>query len=279
MASPEKGTLNLSVVKKDTLAAADGALAAFHTYQQPHTRDVELRLFAALWGAVGGLVRAINAEPMLFFGPVGVPKVAPQVVRALTPERMEDLGLDPADLDDLRSLGDLTPEQMEYLTLDLASVDALRSVGDAGREVYCFLEQAVNKCSSPLDLLSSAFKELFGDLKIAAERLRAEVDAESKVARAIPKWDAEKRTLYLREQGVKTYGRQPAGRQTDLLEAFERAGWQRSIADPFRDHDTLKQTCKDLNKALPEVTLRFRLEGTGERVFWELAMPPASSSP
>jgi hypothetical protein len=92
-----------------------------------------------------------------------------------------------------------------------------------------------------------------------------------------PRWDGELRTLFLGTVGVKTYGRQPATRQIDLLEAFEQAGWARSIANPFQDHDTLNQTCKDLNKALPVGTLQFHLEGTGEGVYWEFNPAPQFS--
>jgi hypothetical protein len=95
-----------------------------------------------------------------------------------------------------------------------------------------------------------------------------------------PHWDGETRTLFLGGVGIKKYGRQPAKNQIDLLEAFERDGWARSIADPFKDYDTLKQTCKDLNRSLPEGTILFHLEGTGEGVYWAVAavpkLPPSS---
>lgn len=88
-----------------------------------------------------------------------------------------------------------------------------------------------------------------------------------------PRWDGETRTLHLGVIGIKTYGRQPAERQIDLLEAFERAGWPHSVADPFNHRETLNQTCKDLNKGLPVSTIQFHPDGSGEGVCWALAAP------
>jgi hypothetical protein len=63
--------------------------------------------------------------------------------------------------------------------------------------------------------------------------------------------------------------RAPAKNQKDLIEAFHRANWGRSIPDPFRDRRTLDKTVTDLNKQLRQRTIRFRLDGTGEGVNWE----------
>jgi hypothetical protein len=60
----------------------------------------------------------------------------------------------------------------------------------------------------------------------------------------------------------------PAKNQKDLIEAFQRTNWERSIPDPFHDRRTLDKTVTDLNKKLVPRTIRFHLDGSGEGVRW-----------
>jgi hypothetical protein len=90
-------------------------------------------------------------------------------------------------------------------------------------------------------------------------------------SRPRPRWDEETRTLYLGDKEIKTYNRGPAKNQIDVIEAFHRADWRRAVDSPFKDPDKLGQTLRDLKKSLPERTLRFRADGTGEGIIWEYA--------
>jgi hypothetical protein len=83
-----------------------------------------------------------------------------------------------------------------------------------------------------------------------------------------PVWDEVRSVLTWRGDIIRQF-RAPAKNQKDLIEAFHRANWGRSIPDPFRDRRTLDKTVTDLNKQLRQRTIRFRLDGTGEGVNWE----------
>jgi hypothetical protein len=89
--------------------------------------------------------------------------------------------------------------------------------------------------------------------------------------RSRPRWDEDRRTLYLGDQVVKKYNRASAPNQLDVIEAFQNAGWPAAVDDPFGNTRKLNQTLRNLNKALAPGTIRFRQDGTGERVIWEYA--------
>ncbi len=92
---------------------------------------------------------------------------------------------------------------------------------------------------------------------------------------AIPNWDSGSRTFLVGECLVKHF-RVPSPNQEAVLEAFQEEGWPKSIDDPLppvadrqpkrRLRDTIK--CLNLNQAAR--LIRFRGDGTGQRVFWEL---------
>ena len=92
---------------------------------------------------------------------------------------------------------------------------------------------------------------------------------------AVPNWDRVARLLLVGETVVKRY-RVPSPNQEALLDAFQEEGWPASIDDPLtplpdqqpkrRLRDTIK--CLNLNQATR--LLRFRGDGTGQRVLWEL---------
>jgi hypothetical protein len=84
-----------------------------------------------------------------------------------------------------------------------------------------------------------------------------------------PKWDGDNRTLIWLIP-IKSYKKASADRQIDLLEAFEKAKWDRCI--PYNDPLRLNQTLRDLNAGLPLGTIRFSADGSGG-VRWDQAPP------
>ena len=94
----------------------------------------------------------------------------------------------------------------------------------------------------------------------------------------LPRWDGGRRQLWLGGRLLKEF-RQPAPNQTALLDAFERRGWASHIVDPLppeagerEDQATLRlqETVKNLNRGFPPGTIRFRGDGTGRGVRWEV---------
>jgi hypothetical protein len=86
-----------------------------------------------------------------------------------------------------------------------------------------------------------------------------------------PVWDAELSTLSWRGAVIRQF-RAPAKNQIDLIEAFHRTDWARTIPNPFRDDQRkLDKTVTDMNKNLKKLgrpTILFRRDGTGEGVNW-----------
>ena len=93
----------------------------------------------------------------------------------------------------------------------------------------------------------------------------------------LPFWDSKGRRLWLGGKLLKEF-RQPAPNQTMLLDVFQEQGWTEAhIDDPLppepgeREEDVkrrLHETIKNLNRALPAGTIRFRGDGTGQGVAW-----------
>jgi hypothetical protein len=96
---------------------------------------------------------------------------------------------------------------------------------------------------------------------------------------ALPNWDPHSRTFRVGEHLVKRF-RVPSPNQEAVLDAFQEESWPTSIDDPLppvpyhhpkrRLRDTIK--CLNLNQAAR--LIRFRGDGTGERVLWELVLAP-----
>ncbi len=90
-----------------------------------------------------------------------------------------------------------------------------------------------------------------------------------------PRWDAEDRTLYLGDQIVKEF-RVRSPNQEAILSAFEEEGWPHYVDDPLspvadqNPKRRLRDTIKCLNATQRHHLIRFRGDGTGERVRWEL---------
>ena len=95
-------------------------------------------------------------------------------------------------------------------------------------------------------------------------------------AAAVPRWDPDRRRLYLGARLLREFHR-PAPAQTALLEAFEAHHWSdEPVAGPLSPDPgeapddyrrRLRETVKNLNRELPPSTLHFR-EDRG-RVWWE----------
>jgi hypothetical protein len=88
-----------------------------------------------------------------------------------------------------------------------------------------------------------------------------------------PTWDENQRELVWEGQVIRSYPKSPAKNQIDVLEAFQREGWPSAVDSPFEDIRKLGQTLYDLQKKLVPNTIRFRADGTGERIIWEPVEP------
>jgi hypothetical protein len=100
-------------------------------------------------------------------------------------------------------------------------------------------------------------------------------DISVKDENALPRWDRDERVLYLGRQIVKQY-RVPSPNQQAILSAFQEEGWPRFIHDPLvpmaglAPKQRLRDTTRCLNANQKVRLIRFRGDGTGERVCWEL---------
>ena len=90
-----------------------------------------------------------------------------------------------------------------------------------------------------------------------------------------PTWDPERRELRVGDLVVKRF-RQPASNQELILTVFEEDDWPPKIDDPLPPdphHDPkerLHDVIKKLNRAQFTPLVRFRGDGTGSGVLWEL---------
>jgi len=85
-----------------------------------------------------------------------------------------------------------------------------------------------------------------------------------------PSWVGERSALIRKGGDIRQF-KAPEKNQKDLIEAFDRQKWARSLPDPFNDREKLHKTITDLNKSLVPGTIRFGGDGTGEGVRWEPA--------
>jgi hypothetical protein len=89
-----------------------------------------------------------------------------------------------------------------------------------------------------------------------------------------PYWDGEDRTLYFGDQVVKEY-RVLSPNQETVLSAFQEEGWPHYIDDPLpplgdqNPKQRLRDTIRCLNDNQRNHLIRFRGDGTGERIRWE----------
>jgi hypothetical protein len=96
--------------------------------------------------------------------------------------------------------------------------------------------------------------------------------------RRSPRWDADGRELWAGGRLVKRFTR-PAPLLELLLAAFQELGWPRVLDDPLPGTDgmdpkeRLHDAVKRLNACQRPLVVRFRGDGTGQRVRWEWAGP------
>ncbi len=97
----------------------------------------------------------------------------------------------------------------------------------------------------------------------------------------LPSWDNQRRILRVGGRIVKKY-RVPSLCQEAVLAAFQEEGWPAAIDDPLRPHPDqdskrrLRDTITSLNTNQVNAILRFRGDGSGLRVLWELKEPAES---
>jgi hypothetical protein len=100
---------------------------------------------------------------------------------------------------------------------------------------------------------------------------------------AVPNWDRETRTFIVGEYLVKRF-RVPSPNQEAVLDAFQEEGWPRSVDDPLspvpdqQPKRRLRDTIKCLNMNQANRAIRFRGDGTGQRVSWELLIDSAGKT-
>jgi len=91
----------------------------------------------------------------------------------------------------------------------------------------------------------------------------------------LPQWDASQRELRFRGKVVKRY-RVPAPNQERILSAFEEESWPPGIDDPLPpdgDQDPIRRlqaTIKSLNRNQLHALIRFRGNGNGDRICWDV---------
>ncbi len=92
---------------------------------------------------------------------------------------------------------------------------------------------------------------------------------------ATPRWDADRRTLFVDRRVVKRY-RQPAEKQVLILTAFEELGWPPRIDDPLprergkEPKKRLRDVIRSLNERQKHPLITFEADGTGTGVLWRL---------
>jgi hypothetical protein len=97
----------------------------------------------------------------------------------------------------------------------------------------------------------------------------------SSLERPVPKWDEARRELTVAGKIVKQF-RLPSPNQEMVLTALEEEGWPPSISDPLPPYPgqdpkrRLQDTLKALNNHQKHRLIRFKGNGTGEGILWEL---------
>jgi hypothetical protein len=108
----------------------------------------------------------------------------------------------------------------------------------------------------------------------AATNATTDVAPNPAVPASNPHWDSEDRILYVGHQVVKEF-RVRSPNQEAILSAFEEEGWPHYVDDPLspvadqNPKHRLRDTIKCLNTNQRNPLIRFRGDGTGERVRWE----------
>lgn len=108
---------------------------------------------------------------------------------------------------------------------------------------------------------------------MSSKRSRNRTSRQGGTRRLIPHWDQETRELRWQGKVIKRLVRQ-AEVQSQILEAFQRAGWPRTIRDPLPADgivppaQRLRDAVKNLNRRLEADTIRFHTNGCGNGIEW-----------
>ena len=92
---------------------------------------------------------------------------------------------------------------------------------------------------------------------------------------AVPHWNPATRVLRVGGRVVKQF-RVPSSTQETILEAFQEEGWPPCLDDPLppvpdgSPKDRLRDTIRHLNSNQKNRLIRFRGDGTGRGIRWEL---------
>jgi hypothetical protein len=111
------------------------------------------------------------------------------------------------------------------------------------------------------------------DRNRGSPRLRDDVAGSGAVAK--PHWDPEIRVLRVGSEIVKRY-RVPSPAQEAILTAFQEEDWPPHLDDPLpplpdgSPADRLRSTIRNLNSNQKNRLIRFRGDGTGQGIVWEL---------
>ena len=180
------------------------------------------------------------------------------------------------EIDRLTSLG-VTASDLRWLVMKGYLEHACEVTGpaDATRRFERRNNLALTKASC--FLLADAVSIPLENLIAGPEAVGTTVQDAAVLGRSmwLPHWDADDRTLYVGRQVVKEY-RVRSPNQEAVLSAFEEEHWPHYIDDPLspvgdqNPKQRLRDTIKCLNANQKKRLLRFRGDGTGERVRWEL---------
>jgi hypothetical protein len=97
----------------------------------------------------------------------------------------------------------------------------------------------------------------------------------SPARRAVPRWDPERRELWLGDTLIKKFLR-PAPLQELILAALEEESWPERIYDPLppvpgqNAKERLHSTIKKLNRGRRSQRITFHGDGSGEAVRWTI---------
>ncbi len=146
---------------------------------------------------------------------------------------------------------------------------------EAGQAFFGVERSSANHGGIAMSVVADNLRSSFDDADLAADSQMDLPSGARSGPAAIPHWDGKTRTFSVGEHLIKRF-RVPAPNQEAVLEAFQEEGWPTVIDDPLspvldcEPKRRLRDTIKRLN--LNQVTrfIRFRADGTGEGVAWEL---------
>ena len=177
----------------------------------------------------------------------------------------------------MRSIG-LTENDLRWL-VKKQYVHHAREVtvlGDNGREFRATGD--LSFCSKTCFVLTDIGNDLASELAHESHVLGHNADLRSSKQREpalVPVWDSEVRELRFCGRIVKQF-KWPAENQEHVLSAFEEDGWPKVLDDPLAPlpgtdpKRRLQDTIKALNKKQSDARLRFRGNGRGNGIVWEV---------